>query len=277
MVQVGRYNTLTVAKQVDFGLYLDGGDGEEILLPKRYVPAGIGEGDEITVFVYHDNENRLIATTDHPIGVVGDIVILEVVSTTEHGAFLRWGIMKDLFVPLSQQVSRMYVGESYPVYIYIDERTGRVAATEKIWPYLSNDELTVQERDIVKLLIYRETEIGYEVVINSRHIGLLHYNEVFRDLQLGERLEGFIKKIRPDNKIDVVPGKPGYGKVGPEEEKILRMLQENDGYLPFHDKSDPGEIYEHFGMSKKTFKMALGALYKQRRISLAKSGIKLEE
>lgn len=261
---------------MDFGVYLDGGDGTEILLPKRYVPDTLNDGDEITVFVYHDNENRLIATTDHPLGVVGDIVMLEVVSTTEHGAFLRWGIMKDIFVPLSQQVSRMYVGETYPVYIYIDERTGRVTATEKIWPYLSNDELTVQERDIVQLLIYRETEIGYEVIINSKHIGLIHYNELYRELRVGERLEGFIKKIRPDHKIDVVPGKPGYGKVGPEEQKILSMLQENDGYLPFHDKSDPEEIYANFGMSKKTFKMAVGALYRQHRISLTKTGIKLE-
>jgi len=276
MVQVGRYNTLKVVKHVDFGVYLDGGD-TEILLPKRYVPEGLEDGDEITVFVYHDSENRLIATTDKPLGLVGDIAIMEVVSTTEHGAFLRWGIMKDVFVPISQQVSRMYVGESYPVYLYIDERTGRVTGTEKIWPYLSNEQLTVNERDTVTLLIYRRTDLGYGVVINNKHIGLLHFNEVFRDLELGERLEGFVKKIRPDNKIDVVLGKPGYNKVAPEEEKILSMLQNNNGYLPFHDKSDPGEIYAHFGMSKKTFKMAIGALYKQRKISMTQTGIKLED
>jgi len=276
MVQVGRYNTLKVNKHVDFGVYLDGGD-TEILLPKRYVPENLQDGDEIEVFVYHDNENRLIATTEHPLGTVGDIVMLEVVSTTEHGAFLRWGIMKDIFVPLSQQISRMYVGETYPIYIYIDERTGRITGTEKIWPYLSNESLTVNERDVVTLLIYRRTELGYEVIINNKHIGLLHYNEVFRDLDLGERLEGFVKKIRPDNKIDVGLGQAGYKKVAPEEEKILRMLENNNGYLPFHDKSDPEEIYAHFGMSKKTFKMAVGALYKQRKIELTKTGIKLSE
>ena len=276
MVQVGKYNTLKVVKHVDFGVYLDGGD-TEILLPKRYVPADLEDGDEITVFIYHDSESRLVATTDHPLGVVGDIVILEVVSTTEQGAFLRWGIMKDLFVPLSQQISRMYVGESYPVYIYIDELTGRVAATEKTWPYLSNEELTVKERDMVDLLIYRRTDLGYEVIINNKHIGLLHYNEVFRELELGEKMKGFIKKIRPDNKIDVVAGEVGYKKVAPEEDKILKLLRENNGYLPYHDKSDPDEIYTMFGMSKKTFKMAVGALYKQHNKSLEKTGIKLQE
>ena len=278
MVQVGRYNTLKVVKHVDFGVYLDGGD-TEILLPKRYVPADLEDGDEITVFIYHDSESRLVATTDHPLGIVGDIVILEAVSVTEQGAFLRWGIMKDLFVPLSQQVSRMVVGGSYTVYIYIDEQTGRVAATEKTWPYIDkeNEHLDVKERDSVNLLIYRRTDLGYEVIINNKYIGLLHYNEVFRELELGERLEGFIKKIRTDNKIDVVLGQPGYKKVAPEEDKILKLLKESDGYLPFHDKSAPEEIYDKFGMSKKTFKMAVGALYKQKKISLTKTGIKLEE
>ncbi len=279
MVQVGRYNTLRVVKHVDFGVYLDGGD-TEILLPKRYVPADLDDGDEIEVFIYHDSESRLVATTEHPLGIVGDIVILECVSVTEQGAFLRWGIMKDLFVPLSQQISRMVVGGSYTVYIYIDEQTGRVAATEKTWPYIDNENADLgelKERDIVDLLIYRRTDLGYEVIINNKNIGLLHYNEVFRELELGERLKGFIKKIRTDNKIDVVLGQPGYQKVAPEEEKILQMLKESNGYLPYHDKSDPEEIYTAFGMSKKTFKMAVGALYKQHKIALTKTGIKLEE
>ncbi|HXS36757.1 MAG TPA: S1-like domain-containing RNA-binding protein [Flavipsychrobacter sp.] len=276
MVQVGRYNTLRVVKVVEFGMYLDGGE-DEILLPKRFVPADLKEEDDVEVFIYHDSENRLIATTQHPRGIVGDIVNLKVVSTTKQGAFLDWGLMKDLFVPLSQQVSRMIEGQSYFVYIYIDEQTGRVAATEKIAPYLSNEHLTIKEREPVDLLIYRQTEIGYQVIINHKYNGLLHSNEVFRDIEIGETSKGFIKTIRPDNKIDVSLGIMGYKRVEDESTKILRLLQENDGYLPYHDKSDPEEIYSFFGMSKKTFKMTIGALYKQHKVTLTQSGIKLAE
>jgi predicted RNA-binding protein (virulence factor B family) len=274
MVQVGKWNKLEVVKEVDFGLYLDGGSQEEILLPKRYVPKGATSGDVLEVFVYHDNEGRLIATTDTPYGEVGDFVTMEVVSTTPHGAFLKWGIMKDVFIALSQQVSRMITGEKYTVYLYIDKQTGRVAATEKFNAFLDNDDLTVKELEEVNLLIWRETEIGYAVVINNKHIGLLHFSDVFRDLKIGERLKGFIKKIRPEGKIDVALGERGYTRVEGEGEKIMRLLEEQDGYLPFHDKSDPEEIYETFGMSKKTFKMTIGALYKQGKIELTKTGFK---
>lgn len=276
MLQAGRYYTLKVVKEVDFGAYLDG-DGEEILLPKRFVPDGLQVDDEIEVFVYHDSENRLIATTMKPLAVVGDIANLEVVSTTEHGAFLKWGIMKDIFLPLSQQRSAIYVGESYMVYVYNDERTGRVTATEKFNHHLGNDELTVKEGDAVDLLIYRKTELGYEVIINNKNIGLLYFNEVFEELEDGERRKGFIKTIREDNKIDVGLGKKGYERIAGEEGKILDLLHENDGYLPYHDKSDPEDIYEFFGISKKAFKMAVGALYKQKKIELTKTGIRLAE
>lgn len=274
MVQAGQYNTLKVVKQVDFGMYLDG-DGEEILLPKRFVPKGLKEGDEIEVFIYHDSENRLIATTQKPYGIVGDIVSLKAVGTTRQGAFLDWGLMKDLFMPLSQQLSRIVEGEYYTVLIYLDEQTGRVAATERINRLLSNDELTVVEREPVDLFVQRESDLGYVVIINNQHIGLLHYDDVFRELKVGERLSGFIKTIRPDNKIDVGIGEMGYKKVASIEDKILQLLRENNGYLPYHDKSDPDEIYSFFGVSKKVFKMAIGALYKQRKIDFAKSGIQL--
>lgn len=274
MLQAGKYHTLRVVKEVDFGVYLDG-DGEEILLPKRFVPEGLQPDDEIEVFIYHDSENRLIATTMKPLGIVGDIVSLEVVSITEHGAFLKWGIMKDLFIPLSQQRSRMYVGEKYVVYLYIDERTGRVAATERFNQYLDNEELTVKEGELVDLLIYRKTEIGYEVIINNRHIGLLYFNEVFKDLQDGDREKGYVKTIREDNKIDVALGAKGYQRIAGEEGKILDLLHEHHGYLPYHDKSAPEEIYSFFGMSKKAFKMAVGALYRQQKIELTQTGIKL--
>ncbi|MGN6569500.1 MAG: CvfB family protein [Flavipsychrobacter sp.] len=275
MVQVGNYNTLKVVKHVDFGVYLDGGDGQEILLPKRFVPKGLNEGDEVEVFIYHDSDNRLVATTQKPLGIVGDIVMLNVVSVTNQGAFLDWGLMKDIFVPLSQQESKMRVGNSYLVKIYIDEQTGRVAATERISKFLSNYELTVKEMEQVNLVVYQKTDIGYKGIINNRHLGVLHYSDVFKELEIGDQEKGYIKKILPENKIDVMLGERGYKKVETETDKVLRLLEENDGYLPYHDKSDPEEIYEFFGMSKKTFKMTVGALYKQKKITLEQSGIKL--
>jgi len=278
MVQVGNYNTLRVVKQVDFGVYLDGGEGEEILLPKRFIPeGGLEDGDEIEVFIYHDSDNRLIATTQHPKGVVGDLVSLKVVNMTRQGAFMDWGLMKDIFVPLSQQVSRMFEGQFYTVLIYLDEQTGRVAATERFNSKFDNEELTVSERDIADLLVLRESDLGYVVAINNKHEGLLHFGDIFRDLKPGDKLQGYIKTIRPDNKIDVASGVPGYQKVANEEEKILQLLKENNGYLPYHDKSDPEEIHEFFGMSKKVFKMTTGALYKQQKIKFTQTGIQLIE
>jgi uncharacterized protein len=276
-VTAGSYHTLKVVKGVDFGVYLDGGD-EEILLPKRFIPdAGLQAGDEINVFVYHDSDNRLIATTQHPKGQVGDIVMLEVVSTTKQGAFLDWGLMKDLFIPISQQEARLNTGDQCLVKIYRDEQTGRVAATAKISNFLSNYELTVAEKDEVNMVVFQKTDIGYKVIVNNKHLGVLHYNEVFRELEIGEQIKGFVKHIRPDNKIDVVMGSKGFKRAEDEEGKIIRLLEENSGYLPYHDKSDPEEIYDFFGMSKKTFKMAIGSLYKQRKLSFTQTGIRLTE
>ena len=276
MIQVGNYNTLKVSRKTDFGFYLD--DGEDgILLPKRFVPAGLRIGDEIKVFIYHDSDNRLIATTQEPKGVVGDIVSLKCVSTTEHGAFLDWGLMKDIFVAKSQQLTGMYKGGEYLVKIYIDEQTGRVAATEKIDKQISNDVLTVKEKEEVDLHVQRQTDLGYVMIINGKHTGLLHANEVYRKLYVGNRIKGYIKTIRKDNKIDLVLDKPGYEKVSREEEKILNLLEAKKGFLPYNDKTDPQIIYTVFGMSKKTFKMTIGALYKQRKIELTDKGIKMIE
>ncbi|SKA04713.1 hypothetical protein SAMN04488128_102450 [Chitinophaga eiseniae] len=272
MIKVGAYNLLRVKKEADFGVYLEGVD-QEILLPLRFVPKGTKIGDELEVFLYHDSENRLIATTQKPYGIAGDIVNLKAVSTTKQGAFLDWGLMKDLFVPQSQQLTRMVPGQEYLVKIYIDELTGRLAATEKIDRFLSNENLTVKEMDPVTLVVYRRTDIGYVVIINNQHTGILHHNELFRTVEVGDKLKGFVRSIRED-KIDVVLGQPGYKRVEDEGEKILRLLQENNGYLPYHDKSTPEEIQEFFGMSKKTFKMTIGNLYKQRKIIFTQTGIK---
>jgi predicted RNA-binding protein (virulence factor B family) len=281
MIKVGEYNILKVIREVDFGLYLDDG-AEGILLPKRFIPANTKIGDEVKVFLYHDGEDRLIATTQQPKGILGDIVKLRAVSVTEHGAFLDNGLMKDLFVPKSKQQLNMIPNGEYLVKIYLDEQTGRLAATEKIEPFLSNEELTVKELEVVDLIVYRRTDIGYVCIINNKHTGVLHHNEIYRNITAGDRFTGFIKKIYPEDKasdlryrIDVSAGKPGYNRVEDETEKILRLLNENDGFLPYHDKSDPEDIYAVFGMSKKTFKMTTGNLYKQRKISFEKDGIKL--
>jgi predicted RNA-binding protein (virulence factor B family) len=276
MIKVGDYNTMKVLRAVDFGVYLDD-EAEGILLPKRFIPEGLTVGDEIKVFIYHDSEGRLLATTQQPKGVVGDIVKLKAVTVTKQGAFLDWGLMKDIFVPKSKQLSGMREGAEYLVKIYLDEQTGRAAATEKIEPFLSNDQLTVKNKDLVDLVVYRRTDIGYLVIINNMHTGVLHFNEIYQNIEVGDKMKGFIKTIRPENKIDVVVGKTGYNRVEDEASKILRLLQENNGYLPYHDKSDPEEIYAFFGMSKKAFKMATGNLYKQQKILFTNTGIKLVE
>lgn len=275
-VKVGQYNRLRVNRKVEFGFYLEDG-AEGILLPKRFAPNQLNIDDEIEVFVYHDSDNRLIATTQKPKAVVGEIAKMKVVSVTKQGAFLDWGLMKDLFVPASKQVAGMRLGGEYLVMLYIDEMTGRVAATEKVENLMSNDALTVKEMEAVDLLVYRTSELGYVMIINNKHIGILHGNEVFQQLEIGDKVKGFIKKIRPDNKIDLILGKPGYTKVEDEIAKVLRLLAENNGYLPYNDKSDPTDIYAFFGMSKKAFKMTTGNLYKQKKIQFTQTGIQLIE
>lgn len=277
MIKVGEYNLLKVLRKVEFGVYLDDGD-KGVLLPTRFVPADLKEDDMIKVFIYHDGEERLIATTQQPKGVLGDIVMLKAVTTTPQGAFLDWGLMKDIFVPKSAQLQKMIPNGHYLVKIVVDEQTGRLAATEKIDRYLSNENLTVNTLDEVHLTVYRRTDIGYLMIINHKHTGVLHFNEIFRNISSGDTFTGFIKKIHPQsNNIDVAAGKPGYQRVENESEKIIRLLKENQGFLPFNDKSNPDEIYETFQMSKKTFKMTIGALYKKRVIAIEQSGIRLAE
>ncbi len=275
MVNAGEYITLSVIRKTDFGVFLDDG-AEGILLPNRFVPLNIQMGDKLQVFIYHDSEDLLIATTQKPLGIVGDIVKLKVVSATAQGAFLDWGLMKDLFVAKSQQITGMRVNGEYLVKIYRDDKTGRVAATEKFASDLSNDNLTVSVLDEVNLIVYRRTDIGYVVIINNKHTGVLHHNEIYRSISVGDKFKGFIKNINPENNnIDVAAGKPGYQRVEDETGKIVRLLNENKGFLPYHDKSSPEDIYTFFGMSKKTFKMTIGNLYKQKKIHLEEKGIRL--
>jgi len=274
-INVGQFNLMRVDRKVDFGFYMDDG-AEGILLPKRFVPAGLQIDDTISVFVYHDSDNRLIATTQEPFAVVGDIAALKVVALTNQGAFLDWGLMKDLFVPVSQQLSSMRLGGKYLVKLYVDKQTGRVAATEKIDNQISNDILTVKEGEKVKLQVYRESDIGYVVIVNQVHQGLVYKNEVFTHLHIGQMIEeGFVKKIREDNKLDIGIGKQGVEKLDDDQVKLIQLLKLHKGFLPYHDKSSPDDIYAFFGISKKAFKMNVGILYKAKKITIEDGGIRL--
>lgn len=274
-INVGQFNLMRVDRKVDFGFYMDDG-AEGILLPKRFVPSGLQVDDTISVFVYHDSDNRLIATTQEPFAVVGDIAALKVVDITGQGAFLDWGLMKDLFVPVSQQLSNMRLGGKYLVKLYLDKQTGRVAATEKIDNQISNDILTVKEGEKVKLQVYRESDIGYVVIVNQVHQGLVYKNEVFTHLHIGQMIdEGFVKKIREDNKLDIGIGKQGVEKLDDDQVKLIQLLKLHKGFLPYHDKSSPEDIYAFFGISKKAFKMNVGMLYKAKKITIENGGIRL--
>lgn len=274
-METGKINQLKVVKTVDFGVYLDGGDGVEVLLPTRYVPENCAAGDELEVFIYHDNEGRLIATTLRPYAIVGEFGWLKVKEVTDNGAFLEWGIMKDLLVPYREQKTAMKPGQRYLVYVYLDHITRRIAASARIDKFLDNVPPEYEPGQEVDLLVADSTDMGYKVIINQRHWGLLYHNEVFRPLQKGEHLKGYINTVREDEKIDVCLQKPGYEKIDGIAEHILASLKLNNGFLSVHDKSDAERIYALFGCSKKSFKKALGALYKQQLIQLEATGIRL--
>lgn len=274
-MEIGKYNTLTIVKDLDFGVYLDGGNGLEILLPARYVPKNVKPGVEVEVFVYHDNEGRLIATTDRPYAIAGEFAFMTVKSVNDMGAFLEWGIMKDLLVPFREQKAKMREGGVYLVYVHVDHVTQRIVASAKIDKYLDNVIPEYTPNQEVNLLVAEETEIGYKVIISNLHWGLVYRNEVFRPLETGDRLKGYIKEVREDEKIDVSLTPLGYKKVTSITDRILDSLKGQGGFLPVHDKSDPKQIYALFQCSKKAFKQAIGALYKEKKIRIEPNGIRL--
>lgn len=275
MLKIGQYNTLRVVKDLDFGVYLDGDNEGEILLPARYVPKGIKPGDEVEVYIYHDNEGRLIATTARPNAVVGEFAWMQVKTVSNMGAFMEWGLMKDLLVPHREQKAEMKEGRWYLVYVYQDNMSGRIVASARINKFLDNVPPEYERNQEVDLLVAEETPIGYKVIIDNLHWGLLYRSEVFRPLIKGEKLKGYIKEVREDEKIDVSMYKIGYEKVDGIAQKVLEILERNGGYLPVYDKSDADEIYSIFGCSKKSFKKAIGALYKQQLIILEEKGIRI--
>lgn len=275
MVNIGKYNTLKIVKTVDFGVYLDGGDGLEILLPTRYVPKEVKIGDDLEVFIYHDNEGRLIATTAKPLAQVGEFQFMEVKSVNKTGTFLEWGLMKDLLVPFKEQKIRMKEGRWYLVYVHVDHITGRIVASAKIDKYLDNIIPKYTFNQEVDLLVADDTEIGYKVIINNTHWGLVYHNEIFQRLEKGDHIKGYIKEVREDEKIDVSLTPLGYQKVEGIAKTILESLKVQGGYIAVHDKSEPDVIYSLFRCSKKAFKQAIGALYKQKLILIEPQGIRL--
>ena len=277
MLNIGKTNSLRIVKEVDFGLYLDGGEKfGEILLPIRYVPAQAKVDETIDVFIYFDSEDRIIATTETPFGQVGEFAFLEVVDVNKTGAFLDWGLSKDLLLPYDEQTHRPEAGKRYVVYIFQDDATGRPIASMKIRDFLDDesiDDFEVGEK--VALMNANKTDLGYQMIINNTHVALLHQHEAVRTLHHGEKLEGFIQNIRDDKKIDVCLHLKPSEKTDEVTDLILYQLKTNGGFLNLHDKSDPKEIQKAFAVSKGKFKKALGSLYKQKKISLEKDGIRL--
>lgn len=275
MVQIGKTNRLKVLRKVSIGLYLDGDTLGDLLVPNRYVPENISVGDELDVFVYLDSEDRLIATTEVPLAQVGDFALMKAVAVTKVGAFLDWGLSKDLLVPFSEQQQKMEVGKQYLVHVYLDDNTKRIVASAKIDKFLDNLPPEYEPGEQVQLMIASRTDLGFKAIVNGIHSGMLYNNQVFKSLKIGDKVTGYIQKVREDDKIDLLLEKPGYEKIDDISEIILDKLKQNKGFLPVTDKSEPDEIARIFGMSKKNFKKAVGGLYKKRMIDIQNDGIKL--
>ncbi|MBT8323753.1 MAG: GntR family transcriptional regulator [Winogradskyella sp.] len=276
MMNLGEYNKLIILRDTEPGLFLGDEDDNEVLLPNRYVPEQFEIGDEIEVFVYLDNEERPVATTDNPYILKGDFALLRCNAVTSFGAFLDWGLVKELFCPFKEQAFKMKVGGWYLVHCYLDEDTERLVASSKTNRFLSNKELTVEQFEEVDLIISHPSEIGMNVIVNKTHLGLIYKDDIYQDLNIGDRLKGIVKKIRHDNKLDITLGQVGYRTIEPNANYILTELKDHEGFLPLHDKSSPEDIKETLKMSKKNFKKAIGHLYKDRQIDIKPDGIYLK-
>ena len=276
MIELGRTNRLQALRMTSVGMFLGHSSGEDVLLPNKYVPETLAVDDFINVFVYTDSEDRIIATTLLPLLERDEFGVLKVVSVTSFGAFLDWGLEKDLLVPHREQAEPMEIGQSYPVYVYYDKTTDRLVGSTKINKFLEEGEMPdLEVGDEVGLLVYERTDLGHNVVVNNRYRGLIYASETFRVLRPGDQIQGYVKHIRDDFRIDIRLQKAGYEKVEPNAQLILDKLEQSNGFLPLTDHSDPQVIYRMLEMSKKTFKQAIGALYRERRIVLEEKGIRL--
>ncbi|WP_424493731.1 CvfB family protein [Salinimicrobium sp. GXAS 041] len=276
MLTIGEYHTLTIDRDTEPGLFLKDHEGNEVLLPNKYKPESFNLEDELEVFVYLDHEERPVATTLRPFVKLDEFGYLKCVEVTDIGAFMDWGLEKHLFVPFKEQVSKMRKGDRYLVFVYLDELTGRLVGSSKVNNFLDNSELTIQPFEEVDLIISNPTELGWNVIINELHQGLLYKDDVFVNIQTGDKLKGWIKKTRPDGKIDVTLQRPGYRSIEPNAQELLTELELKGGFLGLTDKSSPEEIQKILHMSKKSFKRALGTLYKQRKVDIKENGIYLK-
>ncbi|MDE7304428.1 MAG: hypothetical protein K2N04_00720 [Alistipes sp.] len=278
MLKAGRNHTLTVSRISDYGLYLENEEHDEVLLPNRYVSLADKPGDTKEVFVYHDSEDRLVATTETPLLRAGEAGFLKVVDKTVHGAFLDWGLTgKDIFLPNRNQQGGILAGHSYLVYLYEDSVTGRCVATNKLKTFIDNDEITVRPREEIDLLVASESPIGYRVIVNNRHWGMIYRNQIFRPVAVGDRLRGFVRRITEDNRIDVSLQQTGLAQVKDSARTLLQLLRDNGGHLPLNDASDPAEVQRLTAMSKKAFKRAVGMLLKQGDVEMTDREIKIRK
>ena len=277
MLRIGQFNNLEVIKEVDHGFYLDSQDDQwgEILLPHNSAPKNCSVNDQLDVFIYFDSEDRIVATTKRPHVMVGQFNLLRVSSVEKVGAFMDWGLSKDLLVPFGEQKLRLQAGRSYIVYVFIHEASGRIVGSTRFNRFIDQVPAEYEVGQMVELLIARETELGYTAIINDAHWGFLYHNEIFKDLRIGQKIRGYIQKMRDDGKIDLSLTSTGYEKVGGIAETILNHLARNNGFLPITAKTSPEELSERFGVSKKNYKKALGALYKKRLLSIDPDGIRL--
>ena len=274
-VILGKYNQLEVVKEVDFGVYLNGGDDGEILLPSRYVPEGCKPGDMLNVFIYLDNEERLIATTLQPKVQVDEFACLEVAWVNEFGAFLDWGLMKDLFVPFREQKMKMQKGHRYVVHAHVDEDSYRIMASAKVEKFLSKEMPPYQPGEEVEVMAWQKTDLGFKVIVDNLYGGLVYQKEIYKPLEPGMKMTAYVRQVREDGKIDLTLQKDGLQKVGDFAEVLLQFIKDQGGHTHLNDKSAAEDIYEAFGVSKKTFKKAVGDLYKKRLILLVEDGIRL--
>lgn len=277
MLNIGKFNTLTILRREDIGLYLDGGSDGPILLPRRYVPEEAAPGQQLEVFIYHDSEDRLIATTLKPAAEVGQFAFLRVTSVTKFGAFLDWGLPKDLLVPFREQPAPMQANRRYLVYIYLDETSRRIVASARLGRFVRSESRSLKEGEEVSLWVAKQTDLGFKVIVNETFWGLLYHNEVFRPIHIGDRLTGYVKQIRPNGNLDISLQPTGYRQLIPDAAaQLLHLLRKSGGFLRLTDASPPQEIYDILGMSKKTFKKALGSLYKDQKVEITEDGIRLK-
>ena len=277
MMEIGRFNRLKVLKTVDFGVYLNGKELGEILLPKRYIKSPLNEGDEVNAFIYTDSEDRLVATTEKPLAQEGDFAALRVVALTKVGAFMDWGLPKDLFVPFAEQQTEMEEGETHVVYITIDPSSNRLYGSSRLDNFTYKADETCENGQKVEALVVKSTELGFKCIVNNMFLGMLFANEVFQPLKTGDRMECYIKAVREDGKLDLLLQPQGYTRIDPIADNLLKALKKQNGFLALHDKSDPEEIYALLGISKKAFKQAVGQLYRQKFILLEDNGIRLKK